>query len=182
MMAKRHAAETAGFCHLLLGIGDDRGPSVRIIHPEVHSRIHVTAQTPPTFIYHTTTDDVVPVDASVTFYRTLQGAGVPAEMHVFASGAHGSRLGIVAGSVGDEAKQALSNVRAIVGTVGGTMANLVQCTIYISDIAHWAEVDGVYGAFFSGVPVLPARAVVPVREMHYGAHIEIQPIAVMDLP
>jgi len=31
---------------------------------------------------------------------------------------------------------------------------------------HWAEVNGIYGAFFGEVPVLPARAVVPVKEMH----------------
>jgi enamine deaminase RidA (YjgF/YER057c/UK114 family) len=34
--------------------------------------------------------------------------------------------------------------------------------------------------FFSQVPVLPARAVVPVKEMHYSAHIEIQVIAVLN--
>lgn len=55
---------------------------------------HVSAQTPPTFLYHTTDDELVPVDASVTFYRTLRAAGVPAEMHIFAKGKHGSGLGL----------------------------------------------------------------------------------------
>jgi len=84
---------------------------------------------------------------------------------------------VITGTIGEEAAQALENVRAIVEAAGGTLANIVQCTIYISDIAHWAEVNGIYGAFFAKVPVLPARAVVPVKEMHYGAHIEIQAIA-----
>ena len=84
---------------------------------------------------------------------------------------------LVTGTVAAQAKQALSNIRAILEAAGGTMAHLVQCTIYISDIAHWVEVDKVYGTFMTGVPVLPARAVVPVKEMHYGAHIEIQAIA-----
>ncbi len=44
------------------------------------------------------------------------------------------------------------------------------------------EVDGIYGAFFSEVPVLPARAVVSVKEMHFGAHIEIQAIAFLNRP
>ena len=83
----------------------------------------------------------------------------------------------VSGTVAAQAKQALSNIRAIVEAAGGTIAHLVQCTIYVSDITHWAEVDKVYGTFMSGVPVLPARAVVPVKEMHYGAQIEIQAIA-----
>ena len=84
---------------------------------------------------------------------------------------------LVSGTVAAQAQQALSNIRAIVEAAGGTIAHLVQCTIYVSDITHWAEVDKVYGTFMTGVPVLPARAVVPVKEMHYGAHIEIQAIA-----
>ena len=84
---------------------------------------------------------------------------------------------VVNGSVAEEAKQALENIRAIVEAAEGTIADIVQCTIYISDIALWAEVNGIYGAFFSEVRVLPARAVVPVKEMHFGARIEIQAIA-----
>ena len=56
--------------------------------------LHVSAQTPPTFIYHTTDDETVPVDASVAFYRVLAAAGVPVEMHLFARGRHGSGLGL----------------------------------------------------------------------------------------
>jgi acetyl esterase/lipase len=55
---------------------------------------HVSAQTPPAFIYHTTDDELAPVDASVTFYRALSKAGVPVEMHLFAKGKHGSGLGL----------------------------------------------------------------------------------------
>jgi acetyl esterase/lipase len=55
---------------------------------------HVTKDTPPAFIYHTTDDELVPVDASVTFYRALAAAGVPAEMHLFGTGRHGSGLGL----------------------------------------------------------------------------------------
>lgn len=55
--------------------------------------LHVTAQTPPTFLYSTTDDETVTVQASVDFYRALVAAGVPAEMHLFEHGAHGSGLG-----------------------------------------------------------------------------------------
>jgi 2-iminobutanoate/2-iminopropanoate deaminase len=89
---------------------------------------------------------------------------------------------MVSGTIVEEAKQVLSNVRAIVEAAGGTTANLVQCTIYISDISHWLEVDHAYGAFFSAVTVLPARAVVAVKELHFEAHIEIQAVAVMGAP
>ena len=50
--------------------------------------------TPPAFIYMTTDDELVPVDGSVTFYRALNAAGVPAEMHIFGTGRHGSGLGL----------------------------------------------------------------------------------------
>jgi acetyl esterase/lipase len=52
----------------------------------------VTASTPPTFIYHTNADTVVPVENAVAYFLALRKAGVPAEMHVFKNGAHGSGL------------------------------------------------------------------------------------------
>jgi acetyl esterase/lipase len=55
--------------------------------------LHVTAQTPPAFLYTTTDDHTVPVLNSVMFYSALVKAGVPAEMHIFQHGAHGSGLG-----------------------------------------------------------------------------------------
>jgi acetyl esterase/lipase len=55
---------------------------------------HVSAQTPPTFIYHTTDDELVPVEASMKYYRALRSAGVPVEMHLFGHGRHGSGLGL----------------------------------------------------------------------------------------
>jgi acetyl esterase/lipase len=54
--------------------------------------LHVTAQTPPTFLFTTTDDHTVPVLNSVMFYTALVKAGVPAEMHIFQHGAHGSGL------------------------------------------------------------------------------------------
>jgi acetyl esterase/lipase len=54
---------------------------------------HVTPQTPTTFIYSTTDDKTVPVITSVEFYRALLAAGVPAEMHIFRHGGHGSGMG-----------------------------------------------------------------------------------------
>jgi acetyl esterase/lipase len=54
---------------------------------------HVTAETPTTFIYSTTDDKTVPISASVDFYRALIAAGVPAELHIFRHGNHGSGLG-----------------------------------------------------------------------------------------
>lgn len=49
----------------------------------------VTAQTPPTFLFHTNADTAVPVENSVHYFLALRKAGVPAEMHIFKDGAHG---------------------------------------------------------------------------------------------
>lgn len=72
-------------------LGDN--PDPKLIQ-ELSAELQVTAQTPPTFIYHTTDDDLVPVEASVAFYRVVAKAGVPVEMHLFAKGKHGSGLGL----------------------------------------------------------------------------------------
>ncbi|MDP9040091.1 MAG: alpha/beta hydrolase, partial [Acidobacteriota bacterium] len=56
------------------------------------AELHVTAETPPTFLFSTTDDRTVPVENSVLFYSALVKAGVPAEMHLFAHGAHGAGL------------------------------------------------------------------------------------------
>jgi acetyl esterase/lipase len=56
------------------------------------NELQVTAQTPPTFLFSTTEDAVVPVENSVMFYSALHKAGVPAELHIFEKGPHGVGL------------------------------------------------------------------------------------------
>jgi acetyl esterase/lipase len=55
--------------------------------------LFVSKDTPPTFIYHTFTDQTVPVEQPLRFYDALVKAGVPSEMHIFADGVHGTGLG-----------------------------------------------------------------------------------------
>jgi acetyl esterase/lipase len=57
------------------------------------AELQVTKDTPPTFLFSTTDDGTVPVMNSVMFYSALVKAGVPAEMHLFQHGRHGSGLG-----------------------------------------------------------------------------------------
>jgi acetyl esterase/lipase len=56
------------------------------------AELHVTKQTPPTFLFATTDDNAVPVMNSVMFYAALVKAGVPVEMHLFQHGHHGVGL------------------------------------------------------------------------------------------
>jgi acetyl esterase/lipase len=53
---------------------------------------NVTPETPPFFIYATSTDPNVPVLSSVALYSALVKAGVDAEMHLFQRGPHGTGL------------------------------------------------------------------------------------------
>jgi acetyl esterase/lipase len=52
----------------------------------------VTAETPPTFLFHTNEDKAVPAENSVLFYLALRRAGVPAELHIYERGSHGVGL------------------------------------------------------------------------------------------
>ena len=53
---------------------------------------HVDRETPPTFLWHTASDESVPVENTLLFARALQSAGVPWELHVFPTGKHGLSL------------------------------------------------------------------------------------------
>jgi acetyl esterase/lipase len=72
-------------------LGDHPDPK---LVENLSNELQVTAQTPPTFLFHTTEDKSVPVENSVLFYLALRKAGVPAEMHIFERGPHGVGLAL----------------------------------------------------------------------------------------
>ena len=67
---------------------------------QLSNELHVTPQTPPTFLLHTNEDTAVPAENSVYFYLALRKAKVPAELHIYEKGQHGVGLGAAAGAVG----------------------------------------------------------------------------------
>jgi acetyl esterase/lipase len=70
-------------------LGDTPDPAlVELLSAEKH----VTASTPPTFLFTTTDDKTVPVMNSVLFYSALVAAKVDAELHIFQHGPHGVGL------------------------------------------------------------------------------------------
>jgi acetyl esterase/lipase len=54
--------------------------------------IHVTSDTPPTFLLQTEDDHVAHVESSLVYYEALKAAGVPVEMHLYTEGVHGYGL------------------------------------------------------------------------------------------
>lgn len=57
------------------------------------SELHVTADTPPAFIFHSHDDPIVDPRNSIDFYVACLQAGVAAELHIFPRGGHGYGLG-----------------------------------------------------------------------------------------
>jgi len=76
-----------GSMHNLLG----EDPDPELVR-NLSNELQVTPQTPPTFLFHTDSDDGVPSENSVLFYLALRQNHVPAEMHIFARGPHGVGL------------------------------------------------------------------------------------------
>jgi len=70
-------------------LGDNPDPKLVEL---LSNELQVTAQTPPTFLFHTNADTGVPPENSVLFYLALRKAGVPAEMHIYERGPHGVGL------------------------------------------------------------------------------------------
>ena len=79
------------------------------------------------------------------------------------------------GSIEEQTEQTLRNVEAILKAAGSGLDRVLQMTIYISDISLWGGVNVAYARVMGAHR--PARAVVPVNELHYGYQIEIQAIA-----
>ena len=71
-------------------LGDGPDPALA---RSLSSETQVNASTPPAFIYHTNADTAVPAENAVAYYLALRKAGVPAEMHIFKDGPHGTGLG-----------------------------------------------------------------------------------------
>ena len=87
-------------CYPVITSGEKghQGSFVNLLGPEyldmekrsmVSLEMQITKQTPPTFLWHTATDEAVPVENSIVFFRALHAAGVPAEMHIYPVGPHG---------------------------------------------------------------------------------------------
>ncbi len=83
-------AETYGHTGSRINLIGEDAPQELVEH--LSNERQVTADTPPTFLFHTDEDPGVPAENSVAFYLALRKAGVPAEMHIYNKGPHGVGL------------------------------------------------------------------------------------------
>ena len=80
------------------------------------------------------------------------------------------------GGIKELTAQSLTNIKNILAEAGLTMANVVKTSVFLADMADFAEMNEVYAQFFSA-PV-PARSAGAVKTLPKGARIEIECIAV----
>ncbi len=76
----------------------------------------------------------------------------------------------------DQARLALANMLAIARAGGAGPADFLKVTVYIVGIAHWASFNAIFAELFG--EARPARAIVPVPELHHGLLIEVEGVAV----
>jgi 2-iminobutanoate/2-iminopropanoate deaminase len=79
------------------------------------------------------------------------------------------------GSVEEQTERVLRNVEAVLAAAGSGLDLVLRMTIYVSDISLWPAVNETFARVMG--EHRPARAVVPVKELHYGYQIEVEAIA-----
>ena len=78
------------------------------------------------------------------------------------------------GSIGNRARQVFENLRAIVEEAGGTLADVVKTTVFLTDLQDFKEMNEVYATYFSAP--FPARSAVQVAALPLGADIEMEAV------
>jgi 2-iminobutanoate/2-iminopropanoate deaminase len=82
---------------------------------------------------------------------------------------------LVSADIETETRLVMENIRAILQAAGLGFAQVVKCTIFLSDMAQFGTVNGVYGEYFTQNP--PARETVEVARLPKSARVEISAIA-----
>ncbi|HNY31103.1 MAG TPA: RidA family protein [Fibrobacteria bacterium] len=86
----------------------------------------------------------------------------------------GELVGITAA---EQAKQALSNLTAVLEDAGCGPKDVVKTTIFLVDLADFAEVNALYASIFGVHGPAPARSTVQVSGLPRGCRVEIEAIA-----
>ena len=99
---------------------------------------------------------------------------------LFASGQLGldPQSGKLQEGVEAQARQALTNIQAVLQSAGSGIDRVVKTTIFLADINDFAQVNAVYGEVFQQEP--PARSTVQVAALPLGGLVEIEIVALVD--
>ncbi|MCB0162819.1 MAG: RidA family protein [Anaerolineae bacterium] len=83
---------------------------------------------------------------------------------------------LIEGGIEAQTQQVLTNLSKVLEAAGSSLGNVVKTTIFVTNIGDFAQVNKIYGTFFTNEP--PARSTVQVAALPLGAKIEIEAIAV----
>jgi len=78
-------------------------------------------------------------------------------------------------NIKNEATQVMENVKAVLEAAGSNLSKVAKTTIFLTSMDDFAQVNEVYGSFFSGN--YPARETVQVSRLPLNANVEISVIA-----
>lgn len=81
------------------------------------------------------------------------------------------------GDITEETEQVMQNLKGILTAAGLDFSNVVKSTIFLMDMAQFAQVNEVYGRYFDA-STAPARETVQVSGLPKGVNVEISMIAV----
>ena len=80
------------------------------------------------------------------------------------------------GGLEPQARQMFANIRAVLAAAGLDFSNVVKTTVFMTDLAQFADFNAIYAEYFPGNP--PARSCVQVAALPKGALVECEVIAV----
>ncbi len=83
---------------------------------------------------------------------------------------------LVKGDVKEQTRRVMENLKAILKEAGLDFANVVKCSIFISDMKDFPLINEIYGGYFTETP--PARETVQVAGLPMGVDVEISCIAI----
>jgi reactive intermediate/imine deaminase len=84
---------------------------------------------------------------------------------------------LVTGDTRAEIKQVFDNLAAVAEAAGGSLANAVRVTVYLTDLENFALVNEVMAQYFS--EPYPARAAIGVAALPRGASVEVDAVLVL---
>lgn len=83
---------------------------------------------------------------------------------------------LVEGGIREQTVRVLENLKGVLEAAGSTMDDVVKTTVFLTDLNDFAEMNEVYGTYFTTRP--PARSTIEVSKLPAGASVEIECIAV----
>lgn len=83
---------------------------------------------------------------------------------------------IVSGDIKTEAQQVMENIKAILTEAGLSFSNIVKTSIFLTDMGNFAQVNEVYGTYFTDQ--FPARETIQVAALPKNVNVEISVIAI----